>query len=594
MSKQISTDMVKKIPYGISNYSWLRRENFYYVDKTPYLKSIEESGTYLFFIRPRRFGKSLFLTMMEAYYDVLRKGEFEELFKGTWVYDNPTREQGRYLVLSYDFSMVNPGIDLFEESFLEYVRGISGDFVKKYHQFFQVGEPESALKAIEKAKSASDILSVLVRLCTNSKQELYVIIDEYDNFANTILSTSGKGAYEKLTRGTGSFRAFFNILKGGTKGPFSRLFLTGVSPVTLDDVTSGYNIGHNATMNSSLNCMLGFTKKDVVEMIEYYRSFDMVPGSNEFLMNILSPWYGNYQFSRKGDLKMFNSDMVLYFLQNYLEEKELPDNLIDRNVRIDYGKLRHLIIIDKGSGVRTSNGNFNRLKEVIEKGRISAVIQDGFSLENVADEYNFISLLFYFGLLTIEGRQLSKYVLTIPNETIRRLFYDYIREAYNETNVFSLSLSTYGNLMERLAADGEWEPLFDYISGLMRESMSLRDLITGEKSIQAFLNVYLGLSSLYIIHIEREMNKGYADILMEPFLALHEGIAYSYLLELKYVKSGASVDDDKVKQLIADAEDQLKNYSADDKFRKKIENTTLIKLVLVFSGHDLIYRAAVD
>jgi hypothetical protein len=301
----------------------------------------------------------------------------------------------------------------------------------------------------------------------------------------------------------------------------------------------------------------------------------------------MSQWYGNYRFSRKDDMRVFNSDMVLYFLDHYMTGKELPDNLIDRNVRIDYGKLRHLIIVDTGIG-KAPNGNFERLKAIIEEGETSAKIAEGFPLEELADTDNFISLLFYFGLLTVETPVGDKLRLKIPNETMKRLYYDYIKRGYRETDIFDLNLSKYSNLMSDMAYDGQWEPLFDYITGRMKESMSLRDLITGEKSIQAFLNVYLGLSDLYIVHTEKEMNKGYADVVLDPFLARYEGIKYSYLLEIKYAKTGLQPGDAKIHQLKAEAEAQLKNYSLDKKFKKNIEKTTLIKIVLVFSGHELL------
>ncbi|MCP5054288.1 MAG: AAA family ATPase [bacterium] len=588
MSGGNKADNIKKIPYGISDYQLIRNENYYYVDKTRYLTTIKEAGRYLFFIRPRRFGKSLFLSMMETYYDVSYKDQWDDFFKGTWIYDNPTEDRGGYLVLKFNFSLVNPAVDLFEGSFLKEIRETAQSFILKYSLYLETGNRERSVKSIDEATSGSDILSTLVRLCKDSGQKLYVIIDEYDNFANTILSTSGKDAYEKLTHGTGSFRVFFNVLKGGTEGPFSRLFLTGVSPVTLDDVTSGYNIGTNATIDSDFNQMLGFTQDEVIEMIDYYRSGGAIVHPDTYLLEIMKQWYGNYRFCEEEDIDIYNSDMVLYFLKNYMRKKKVPKDLVDRNVRIDYGKLRHLIIIGKGQQ-KTANGNFDRLKQILEKGETSAELQKGFPLEKVADENNFVSLLFFFGLLTIKSSELNEWTLTIPNETIRHLYYDYIKEGYDEIDVFTLNLSTYSSLMKGMAIKGHWKPLFDYISGRMQESMSLRDLITGEKSIQAFLNVYLGLSDLYIIHPEREMNKGYADIIMEPFLARYGEISYSYLLEIKYTKSGAKPADDNVRQLISQAEEQLKNYSTDEKFRKNIEKTTLIKLVLIFSGHELIY-----
>ncbi|MCP5046544.1 MAG: AAA family ATPase, partial [bacterium] len=358
------------------------------------------------------------------------------------------------------------------------------------------------------------------------------------------------------------------------------------------DVTSGYNIGLNVTVDPKLNGMLGFTRKEVLLMIDYYRSKGKIPHSNEFLLEIMTQWYGNYRFSRKDEERIYNSDMILYFLVDYIASGELPEDLIDTNVRIDYSKLRYLIIIDQGKQ-KSSNGNFNRLKQIIQDSQTTAKLQKSFPLEKIADGNNFTSLLFYFGLLTVASSKLDRTVLTIPNETIRRLYYDYIKEGYEETNVFSLNFVTYGDLMEEMATRGKWEPFFKYITDLMKESMSLRDLIAGEKTIQAFLNIYLGLSALYIIHPEKELKMGYADIVMEPFLARFEEISYSYLIEIKYTKSGAKSSDDAVTKLKTDAEKQLKNYSMDEKFKKSIGKTTLIKLVLVFSGHQLVHMDAV-
>jgi len=404
----------------------------------------------------------------------------------------------------------------------------------------------------------------------------------------------GEDAYRELTHGSGFFRSFFNVLKKGTSGTgatVTRSFITGVSPVTMDDVTSGYNIGKNVSLEPDFNRMLGFTPDDVIEMIEYYRANGLIQHPNDYLLEIMTQWYGNYLFSRKDDVRMFNSDMVLYFIDNYMPGKELPDDMIDGNVKIDYVKLRHLIIIDSDKTRRpVSNGNFERLKEIVEKGEMSAKLVKGFPLEKLADTDNFISLLFYFGLLTIKKTELDESLLGVPNETIRRLYYDYIKEGYEETDVFSINLHHYTRLMKGLALRGEWEPLFSYITGLMRNSMSLRDLITGEKSIQAFLNVYLGLSNLYIIHPEKEMNKGYADIFMEPFLARYKEITYSYVLEIKYIKpeKGKKPGPGKVRKLKTSAAEQLARYSIDEKSRKNIEKTKLIKLVLIFSGHELI------
>jgi len=583
---------IKKIPYGVANYELLVRQNSYYVDKTMFLPAVEATGNYLFFIRPRRFGKSLFIAVMQAYYDVYYKDRFEEFFKGTWIHDHPTDERSTYLVLTFNFSVVEPDPAKIETSFLNHVQNIAVDFIQRYYDNLSTNRKRDYFaQKIEESRSAPDILSTLLLLCKGAQQKLYVLIDEYDNFSNTILATIGEDAYQDLTHGAGSFRSFFNVLKGGTTdtgAPITRSFITGVSPVTMDDVTSGYNIGKNVSLESNLNRMLGFTEDDVVEMVEYYRSKGLVNHSTDYLLGIMTEWYGNYLFSEYDDVRLFNSDMILYFFDNYLTRKKLPDDLIDRNVRIDYGKLRHLIIVDKG-GKRVSNGNLDRLREIIKEGKTSSGLVKGFPLEKLTNRENFISLLFYFGLLTIKGTEAAALTLEIPNETIRRLYYDYIKEAYEETDIFALDLYTYNRLMRGMAMEGEWKPLLDYITGRMRESMSLRDLIAGEKSIQAFLNVYLGLSSLYIIHTEKELNKGYADIVMEPFTARYEGLNYSYILEIKYIKAGVKPGDPRIRRLKSEAEEQLRIYSIDEKFRKVIEKTTLVKLVLIFSGHEAVY-----
>ncbi|HLP44778.1 MAG TPA: AAA family ATPase [Candidatus Deferrimicrobium sp.] len=588
--------IIKEIPYGVSDYARIVRRNYYYIDKTPYLAMLEKAGDYLFLIRPRRFGKSLFVAVMESYYDVLYKDRFEELFKCTWIYEHPTEERGQYLTLVLNFSAVEPELEKLETSFLNHVQMNAVAFVERYRDFFSAYHKlDYYAKNIETSRSASDILSALLTLCKEAGRKVYVIIDEYDNFSNTILSTAGKHAYHTLTHGTGFFRSFFNILKSGTTrtdSPISRLFITGVSPVTMDDVTSGFNIGQNVSLDAIFNRVMGFTEADFMTMLNYYRDAGFIDHEPEAIVEIMNYWYGNYLFSEHSDTgdRLYNPDMVLYFFQEYFKNRSIPDDLIDRNVRIDYGKLKHLIILDKGK-TKVTNGNFSKLKEIIEEGGTTTKIVKGFPLEKMIDANNFKSLLFYLGLLTIKGPEKDKLRLEIPNQTIKHLYYDYIEEAYRETNVFAMDLSKYSDLMTDMAYDGQWEPLFNYIAGRMKDSMSLRDLITGEKSIQAFLNVYLGLSDLYIIHTEKEMNKGYADIVMEPFLARYEDIKYSYLIEIKYIKTEGKRKPGKplILCLKKEAEEQLRNYSLDGKFRKSFEKTTLIKIVLIFSGHELVY-----
>lgn len=594
----IEPGSIKQIPYGIADYGLIRAKNYYYVDKTQYLGVLKKAGRYLFLIRPRRFGKSLFITLMEAYFDVYYKDRFDELFKDTWIYEQPTDERGKYLVLTFNFSVVDPDPAKMEESFLHHIKGRALSFQRKYAEYF-IKDREYTGKIIETARSASDILSAVIDLCKDSNRQLYVLIDEYDNFANTILSTVGTTAYEKLTRGPGFFRSFFNVLKSGTGGmdaPIAGAFITGVSPITMDDVTSGFNIGENVSLDAAFNQVLGFTRSDVEQILNYYREQGLVIHDHNFLMEIIRRWYGDYLFSKypgAGE-RLYNPDMVLYFLKEYFKTRSIPDDLIDRNVRIDYGKLRHLVIADRDKTKSpTTNGNFNKLKKIIEEGGVSTGIARGFPLEKLMEAENFNSLLFYLGLLTIKGPEKDKVRLQIPNETVKRLYYDYIEEAYRETGIFDLDLGKYANLMTDMAYDGKWRPLIELIADRMRQSMSLRDLITGEKSIQAFLNVYRGLSNLYIIHTEREFNKGYIDIFMEPFRDRYEGIKFSYILEIKYMKTGAPPEGVKIQKLKEEAGEQLNRYSIDERFKQVVEKTRLIKLVLIFSGHECLYAGEI-
>jgi len=397
---------------------------------------------------------------MEAYYDVFYKDRFDEFFRGTWIYDHPTGEKGSYLVLSLNFSVVEPGPDKMETSFHNHIQDAAVDFMQRYGNYLSANQDLDYFKEkIKNSRSATDILSTLLLVCKGAQQKLYVIIDEYDNFANTILSTVGKDAYQDLTHGPGFFRSFFNALKKGTSStgaPVTRSFITGVSPVTMDDVTSGYNIGENVSLDAAFNRMLGFTREDVDEMLNYYRSVGLIKHEPGYLGEIIDNWYGNYLFSKHStdSERLYNSDMVLYFLKEYFKIQSIPDDLIDRNVRIDYGKLRHLIIVDTG-GRKVSNGNFDRLREIIKEGEISSELAKGFPLDKLTDRENFISLLFYFGLLTIKDTEAADLVLGIPNETIRRLYYDYIKEGYEETDVFSIDIYTYRRLMKEMAMRGQ-------------------------------------------------------------------------------------------------------------------------------------------
>ena len=541
--------IIKKIPYGISDYEKIVGEDFYYVDKTAYLERVENAGQYLFFIRPRRFGKSLFLSLIETYYDVAQKERFDYYFQNTYIHSNPTKERNRYLILKFNFSAVDPCHQRMEASFLNNIKTIAFSFFNKYRDLLSSPSQEELWEELNSLDSASDILFKLVNRCQMSDQKLYVIIDEYDNFANSILATDGHEDYKSLTHGDGFFRSFFKILKSGTTGsgaPISRLFITGVSPITLDDVTSGFNIGKNISLDMAFNEMLGFRQEDVVEMIDYYREKGKISNETDELLQIMQRWYGNYRFARETSIPLMNSDMVLYFLDEYFRGEKIPEDLIDRNVRIDYSKLRHLIIIDR-KGKKTSNGNFSRLREIVEKGEIVSKINRGFPLEEMDASENFVSLLFYFGLLTLKGKREGLSLLTIPNQVVRSLYYDYIVRVSQETGLMDVNIDSIGRLLHQMAYHGEWQAFFDYLAKQLSASTSIRDFFREEKVIQGFLLAFLGISDYFIVYSEKELNT-----------------------------------------------DQLAKYSQDQNFKKSIGSTQLIKLAVIFHGSELAHITAID
>jgi len=589
---------LKEIPYGVSDFDLFRRGNYYYVDKTRYIRDIEKKGRYLFLIRPRRFGKSLFLSIMENYYDIELKNQFDFFFTGTGIHKEPTPEKNRYMVLKFNFARVDPTPGKVEEAFLRHIKTTSIFFINKYEKYLDV-DIEEAKSEFNSTKSAPVIMDTLFNYCLGKEQKLYVIIDEYDNFANTILSSSGQKPYHDITHGEGFLRSFFNVVKGGATGsgaPISRLFMTGVSPITLDDVTSGFNIATNISLDSDINEILGFTSDEVETMIEYYRQTEKIRHSTPGLMELMSQWYNHYRFSIRSTRELFNTAHVLYFLREYMKESRVPGELIDNNARIDYNKLRHLIVIDE-EGVKQTNGNFSKLLHIIETGAIHSTIEKSFPVEDLVDTDNFVSLLYYFGLLTIQGiDDENTPILTIPNEAIKRLYYDYIHDTYKETGILNLRTDTYNKLIRGMAYKGNWEDLIQFIANCMESSLSLRDLMTGEKAHQVFWNAYLGLSTLYIIYSEKEMKQGFCDLAMVPTLEQNPKIKYSYLIELKYIKPSDYEKEDaaeKIQTLHSEAAAQLNRYSMDEKFLESIGQTTLKKLILIFSGNRLAHHSEI-
>ncbi|MDM8531170.1 AAA family ATPase [Anaerolineales bacterium HSG25] len=569
---------MKPIPYGLSGYKQIREDDCYYIDKTRYIPQLEATGKFLFFIRPRRFGKSSWLTVLESYYDISRSEQFDFFFKGTDIYDQPTSEKNAHLILKFNFSAVNPQPDMVEDSFQGYTDNCFYFFGMKYRAWLD----DDYFTMMERQKTPHQKLRFLLNYVGLKGHQVYVLIDEYDNFANTILTTAGQTAYQNLTHGAGFFRFFFNVLKEAVDqvdSGISRMFITGVSPVTMDDVTSGFNIGKNISLHPNFNELLGFAEPDVIELLRYYQEHsNLVVDDFDKTLNVMKAWYDNYRFSSRVETKLFNTDMALYFVDNLLELGTYPDDMIDQNVKIDYGKLRYLVVLDK-----RLNGNFSHIAEIVKtQGTQATRVVPSFPVEDLIKSENFISLLFYFGLLSYSETNR----LTIPNQTIKQLMYSYLRRGYQDVDVFNVDIWRLSNLVQDMAYQGEWRPVFEFLADEVEKQTSIRDYLTGEKVIQTFLLAYLSVTDYFIIRTEEELGKGFVDLYMEPFLAKYDHLQYSYLIELKYL-TRTEFTEEKLKEKLNKAKTQLNQYATDTRIIKRSGGGQIIKVALAFSGWEL-------
>ena len=582
-----------RIPYGEASFPRIRRNGWLYVDKTRFLRPLEEER-YVFFIRPRRFGKSCWLSLLECYYGRHWTPEFEDLFGGADVSRAPTAERGRYVVVRFNFSAFDDTLETLRERFEGYCFSRLRHALERHPDLF----PEAALGRILTPPAIDGRLEELFGYAGEHGIPLYVLIDEYDNFANTVLAHRGREAYESFTHGGGFYRNFFSTLKAGAgeAGGLERLFITGVSPVTMDDVTSGFNIGRNVTLEPELNDVLGFTEPEVRELLELYRDRGAFDQDVNTALDVMREWYNGYRFSEDAAGDLYNTDMVLHYLKGSVPNKPMPRRLIDPNVRIDYTKLRHLLLVNQraSAGARRLNGNFDLLRRVIGEGETEADISLSFPLEELDEPENFLSLLYYFGLLSIRGAEGGAVRLGIPNQTVRRLMYGYLRRAYRDVGVFSVSHHHFSQLVRRMAYRGEWRPALEHIAAAIAEQTGVRDYIDGEKVVQAFLAAHFSVVDQFLIYTERELNKGYADLYLEPFVAQYPDIGYGYVLEVKYLKRSERVDESVVAETLRGARSQVAGYLADEGLRRRAPSVRYVGLAAVFHGWELAACEAVE
>ena len=580
---------VKRLPYGINDFEAVMEQNQYYVDKTMYLPLLENQPSNIIFIRPRRFGKSIFLSMLHAYYDCSKKEKFQTLFGDLWVGKHPTPLQGKYQILHLDFSYVGGSIEKLEENFNMYLRVKLDGFMRVYQEFYLADFKEKFFKS----DSAAEKLALLQDETATKGIPLYLIIDEYDNFTNTVLNEQGEKVYWAITHADGFYRDVFKKFKG----MFERIFITGVSPVTLDDVTSGFNIGWHISTKPEFNQMLGFSQEEVRKMFAYYKEVGGIPATSdiEVMIDEMKPWYDNYCFSKKAletQSKVFNCDMVIYYLRNYMDYGQAPDLMIDPNTRTDYNKMKKLLQLDKLDGDRKGV-----IRTIAETGQIVTTLEETFPASRLTNPQTFTSLLFYYGMLTIKDTFGDMLILGIPNNNVRKQYYGYLLEQYQEEKFVDLTQMKI--LFTYMALEGKWRDALEAMAKAYEDVSSVRDGIESERNLQGFFMAYLNLNNYYYTAPELELNHGYCDFFLLPNLT-HYATKHSYILELKVLSKKdyeAKPEDGKLSKAEVqwqEAEEQIKRYAVAPRVEALRQGTTLHKIIMQFVAGKLVRMEEVE
>ena len=535
---------------------------------------------FFFFIRPRRFGKSLTLTMLQHYYDVLDRDNFEKWYGGLYIGQHPTPERNSYLVISLDFAEVLADIHNYSSSLDAYCNTEFRSFCRRYAEYL----PDGMMEELCQKEGAVEQLSFLHKRCGEAGLQIYLFIDEYDHFTNKILAEPDcLNDYRSETHGTGYLRSFFDAVKAGTKTAIKRVFVTGVSPVTMDDLTSGFNIGTNYSLSPEFNELVGFTEADVRAMLEYYATTCEFHHTTDQLIEIMKPWYDNYCFAEEsyGRVTMYNSNMVLYFVDNYIRSGgEVPRRMLEENIRVDYNKLRMLIRADK-----EFLHDASIIQTIVQQGYTTGELKTGFPAEQLNHPDNFISLLYYFGMLTIDGTYRGKTKLSIPNQVVREQMYNYLLDTYRENDLRYDSYKL-GNLESDLAYDGSWQAYFGYIADCIKTFSSQRDKQKGEYYVHGFTLALTSQNMYYRPVSELDNQEGYADIFLLPLLDIYKDMQHSYIVELKYAKSGDSAE--RVEELRQKGIAQARRYADTEVVRRHVGSTQLHRLVVVFRGVEMV------
>lgn len=555
---------MRKLPYGISDYERLIEDEYYYVDKTMYIEKLEDTvAPYVVFLRPRKFGKTLFTSTLENYYDIAKENKFEKLFKDTYIGQKPTKLRNTYHILKFNFA----GIDTTNEettirAFKSKVISSIKLFIDKYKLDFYINDKEEAENILDNFFKAFVI--------QKAYEKIYVIIDEYDHFANELLGFNTK-QFKSLVSKNGKIRKFYEILKEGTESVVDRIFITGVAPITLDSLTSGFNIGSDITLDARFNAMTGFTQQEIVNMMQ---ELEISKQKQEEILPIMKENYDGYNFSVDGMEKIYNSDMCLFFLSKYLEQEKIPSQLIDMNIASDYSKLAGMLDLCKGK----------EREQIIEKsvsgeGIISEITQK-FNPAIEFTEKDLVSMLFYLGYLTISGEELETPELKIPNRVMKEMYSDYFMKILSKEANFQISESENVEILREIATEGKIDKLVNLVEKYL-QNLSNRDFIKfDEKYIKLIFYCIVMNFKIYRIKSEMEVEGKYPDILMIPKDSSRE--YKSIMIEFKYLKKS---EENELKAKQVEAKQQIEQYAGFD----EIKSIPELNKYTVIAVNDKIY-----
>ena len=568
-----------QIPYGVSDFKTLRTENLYYVDKSEYIRRLEQAGRFLFFVRPRRFGKSLFASMLRCYYDIREKENFKSLFGDLAIGRNPTGSENRYQILYLDFSQVNRGANLSLQARFDAYMGVRLDgFVDAYAEYYDA----DFIREFKSAPAAGKF----TMLATRAQQKgyrLYLILDEYDNFTNAMLRAEGNVDYRSITHGQGFYREWFKAFKGN----FDRIFMTGVSPVTMDDLTSGFNIAMNISQNAAFNSMLGFSEEECLRLYTDFRGVgEYNDGDPAKWVADIKPWYDGYCFAKekRGVESVFNSDMSLYFLSALVMSGKPPEDWVDVNIATDYAKLKTITDIQNQIDPSTAEDSLPVTEEIAANGEIAFPLKSSFPADAIPQPENFKSLFYYYGILSMKERREGEDWFRVPNICVRRQVFDYLRTHLSRSR--RPDWCEWASLASKFAYRGEWKPFLERLARDFAETNPVRGGIQGEHRIQGYMQAEFGHLDYYLMEPEMELSRGFCDFCLFPERFRSGDVKHSYLVELKYSAKDAS--DAEIEAKRQEALLQLAKYRADKTVPVLARGTTLHQIVFQFRGTELV------